>query len=114
MAGQLVSFGQSPLGQRKKPAALGDWSNRIEKNLPKKVYQKIQVIGWVGAVVMERGRLQITVVKLRSFVDMDDIVRQLLERSEVGSTDEAFRVEIFLHPRISPMDRDGVDMKGVD
>ena len=63
---------------------------------------------------MKRGRLQKTGVKLRSFVDMDDIVRQFLKGGEVGGTDEAFRVKIFLHPGVTPMDWDGMDMEGID
>ena len=114
MPWQLVPFGQAPFGQGKKPASLGDWADGIRKNLSEKVDQKVQVVSWVGAVVMKRGRLQITGVKFRSFVDIDDIVRQLLQRGEVGSTDEAFWIEILLHPGIAPMDGDGVDMQRVN
>lgn len=63
---------------------------------------------------MKRGRLQKAGVKLRRFVDMENIVRQFLKGGEVGGTDEAFRVKIFLHPGITPMDWDGVDMEGID
>jgi hypothetical protein len=62
-----------------KPSSLGDWSDRVRKNIPKKVHQKIQVIGWVRVVVMEWGCLKITGVKLRSFVDMENIVSQLIK-----------------------------------
>ena len=45
---------------------------------------------------------------------MYHIIRQLLQRGEIISTNEAVRIEILLHSRVPPVNRNGVHMKRID
>ena len=45
---------------------------------------------------------------------MEHVFREFLQGGKVVGADEAFRVEILLHPGISPVNGNGVDMEGID
>ena len=45
---------------------------------------------------------------------MQDVFSQFMVGREIISADKTFRIEKILHPRIAPVDGDGVHMEGVD
>ena len=66
-----------------------------------------------GTVPMEGCGAEVFHVQLGSFVDMYDVVGQLLLRLEIMGIDEAVRVEILRRLAIPPKNRNRMDGEGV-
>ena len=114
MPRKFVTFGKAPFGEGVKPAALGDGPNRARKDLVEKIHETAQVVNGRGTVIDEGRSLHVTSVKLRSVVDIQHVIGQLLQRGEIIGTNKAVRIEILLHPRVPPVDGNCVHMKGID
>jgi hypothetical protein len=62
---------------------------------------------------MEGWGLNVFGVKFWGVIYMQDVLSKFMVGGEIVSADKTFRVEKLLHPRISPVNRNCVHMKGV-
>ena len=114
MSSKLVPFGQAPLGKGEKPAALSDGTDGSVKDPAEEIHKPVEVVNRGGTVSDEGWSLHVTGVELGSVVHLEHVIRQLLQGGEVIGTNEAVRIKILFHPRVAPVDGNGVHMKRID
>ena len=111
---QFISLGEAPFREPEKPAALRNGFERRLKNTIEKSDQSLPVIGGIRPVVMKGAGADVFCVKFGGVIHMEDVFSQFMVRREIVSADKTFWVEKLPHPRIAPVDGDGVHMKRVD
>ena len=114
MPGKFITFGKTPFGEGEKPAALGDGTDRRGEDPVEEIHEVVEIINRGGAVSGEGRGLHITGVELWRVVNMQHVVRQRLQGREIIGTNEAVRIEILLHPRVSPVNGNCVYMEGIN
>ena len=114
MPGKFITFGKTPFGEGEKPAALGDGTDRRGEDPVEEIHEVVEIINRGGAVSGEGRGLHITGVELWRVVNMQHVVRQRLQGREIIGTNEAVRIEILLHPRVPPVDGNGVHMQRIN
>ena len=79
MARKFIALGHTPFRKRKKPASLGDRSDRIGEDSLEKIYQSVEVINWGRAVVPKWRGLHVVRVKIGVGIHLKNIFSEIIQ-----------------------------------